>query len=236
MRNMSILNAAVLALGLFGAGGCGGGGSSNPVPIEQLDARFAHSVCAKLLECCTTAELMQFFPGGAPANAAACETQLTPVAAQFVFKNAHASITASRATYSADKAGECFDALDSAACTKFNPDNFGTVSAACDVAIVGNVAAGGACAAETDCSGTDSFCEGTSGGTATDGHCAAVPGNGESCSGPCKDGSYCDNGTSKCATLKADGTDCVDSSECKGGKCDSGTSKCVTPAPTCDGQ
>jgi Dickkopf N-terminal cysteine-rich region len=236
MRNSTTLNALIFALGLVSVSGCGGGDNdgtaSTPIPIAEIDAKFTHSVCAKVFSCCDMAERTKFFEAfnPVPTTVEECENQFG-VLVKFAFDSWRSSVSAGRASYDENKAGQCIATVDNTACSDFDSSG-GEV---CEAMFAGTVAAGQACAGDFECV-QGNYCQGL-GAPGSQGMCAALPGANEACpDGQCADGTYCKSGT--CAALEANGQGCEEPENCQSGYCDASASPavCAEAPATCDGQ
>ncbi len=178
--------------GLLASSGCGGGG----VALADFDAEAEAALCANAVKC------------GRYTTEAECKKYVDFNGAQL-----KATVTANKATYDADKAGDCLDAIRSQSCSS-SAENKREAPAACNDFVKGKTVAGGACTDGTQC--TSGSCK----VPASDVACAAgtcnpdaVAAGGSCVDAECQNGLFC-NEANVCATLLPIGSMCFASSEC----------------------
>lgn len=218
---------------LIGCGGDDDGGGG--VALANFGTVFGSEFCGKAFECCTMAEVSEFFDG-APFTT---ETECTNFYGGFFMSLAtmyQASIDAGRLEYNANASQQCVTALRAQACADFARDD-DPLKDNCPNPFVGKVANGMSCNMDEEC--VTGYCEGDSQfGNPMPGTCKHLPGSGAQCIDfTCADGFTCDSGT--CEPLKADGASCFDGDECTSGGCNGAGSStpgtCGAPQ-ICNGQ
>jgi hypothetical protein len=213
MRTLKVIGIGILLLA-----GCG----SDGVTIENFAQKYAEAICSKNFQCCGASEL-------ADKTMSTCVTNN-----QLLIGALTASINESkakgRANYDAAKSGTCIDSLKAMTCDQFK-QGISANMAACMAFVTPNVAQGGACTQDYEC--TTGNCAGadTSVDPPVDGMCGEaitlVP-IGGTCggSGACVDGAYCETATTTCQPHKAAGTACTSDDECVN-ECDTATNTCT---------
>jgi hypothetical protein len=234
---MRTIRAGVL-LFVAQAAACGGGGN---VTLENLGSHLASTACGKIFTCCTDAEIMQQFDGltimGQPITT---RTQCEQVANGFIgglfVSQLQASITAGRARYDSDAAGDCIASVDALSCADYAAQRAGNDLLPCRDFIIALVAEGGACTQDYEC--TTGACEAAASGTG-DGACRPRPGLGQACTTDCATGLYCGydmtTGHELCQAPKADGASCQLDEECTSDDCGEGGT-CAPASRSCDGR
>lgn len=221
MNHRTRLAVSLLVLAMA----CGPGSDVNGFP-----SALANAYCHFAYHCCTPIE-RQTFPQGFSNLATTldfdsegdCDSKYGEQL-QASAQTYQASVKDKRITWNSTAAQACLNALNNAAnsCSaqafavalSGDPNNPGT-PAACDTTqfITGDVASGGACTIDQDCSGQGSTCKPapqnppptviTTGGT-----CAVLPPTGQPCAnGQCATGNCCDN-TNTCVQYVATGSTC----------------------------
>jgi len=231
-RGMSLIAAAMAAVGCGG-----GGGGGKPVSADDFPSLFAAGWCGLQQRCCQAS-------GGTPMGA--CEAD---IAAGLVTSGAQAA--AAGATWDASTAGRCLDAIAHADCSGTDTATLRALIDTCDASWRGVVPPGGACETYSACaepavsggasagaSCVNSICvqvvRQPAGATCNDtmltcdpftakcasGTCAALPGPGQACAGSCSSGSRCT--ADVCVPLLAFGATCTSSGECQSDRCSGG--------------
>lgn len=201
----------VVFFGLLASSGCGG----DSVALADFDTEAEAALCANAVKC------------GRYTSEAECKKYVDLSTAQL-----SATVGANKATYDADKAGACLDALRNQSCSSSAESNR-EAPAACNDFVKGKTAAGGACTDDTQC--TSGSCKVPN----SDAACVAGTCNpdasavGGSCvDAECQNGLYCTE-TSVCAPLLAIGAMCFSSSECVyGSSCFGEPGVCTATAAT----
>jgi hypothetical protein len=216
-----------------------GGGSSDPVPLEQLGRRTGEVMCGKMAECCTAAEFMDEV---GVANESACNALFGGFIDGFLTPVLVDSVEAGRLVYHGDRFAACLEAMAEMSCAELHggmADDLGF--AGCDDPFEGQVADGEACANDVDC--VSDHCSGDSvdlDGNPMLGTCGREPGAGDPCDdGECADDAWCDRttATATCRAPLPDSSTCSSDDQCQSGRClgaDQGDGSCGTAA-VCDG-
>lgn len=221
-----------LALVTSLAAACGGGDS---VPLSELGGAMGETICAKMVECCTTEELMEELLG------ASNETECRQIYASFIggllVPALEDSVNAGRTTYDGEAMAACLDTLAGVSCAELRGAVRSGIGDSCEDPFIGHVEVGGMCAGDVDC--ISGFCNGDSidfEGNITYGACAAVPAVGQPCvDGDCP-GLRCDRQTTTCAPRLADGETCTFDDDCASDECvDTGSGSVCGRSMTCDG-
>ena len=175
---LAICAAATLALG-----GCNESHSTGNVPIEELGAVYASTVCDALLDCYGEALLASFVGTD-------CEGSLGRRFDEGTLPQFEAAIADGTVIYDGARAGVCFDDLAALGCGVLTAR---LSSSACTDAVMGTVASGGACSITAQCAG-DAFC---SIDAACPGTCQARGASGTACTDDdaCQSGLTCQAGT-----------------------------------------
>ena len=218
-----------------GAGGCSGGG------VTATFAEMGQITCAKVFECCTTAEIEAIGDGLlAFSNQQECEAAYQQFADIFgqVLADGEA---AGRVVFDAAAADACVAAVQSSSCDDFRSEDGPTVSGFdCENVFIPQVDAGGTCGNDLECK--TGRCEGAGFLGSASGTCEDLPGIGESCDFDCVDGARCltdsGGGGSTCRADVGAGGDCSEYGNCiEGHECrfdsGAGTSTCE-PYPALD--
>lgn len=158
MRTLSSV-LAVLALSSLAA--CGG---SDDLSATAALNGLISTQCDKAFECKATytppaSDPMATFEGDFGATVAACEMKFA--IDKMDLTELEASISAGRVKYNAADAQKCVDGFAAMTCGQFWGTEMFTPPAACETAIVGTVADGGACTIPDDCVGATSDCDPT---------------------------------------------------------------------------
>lgn len=237
--------------------GCGGGGAKS-IAVEQLGAELGKTLCAKIFECCTAAEIKQEYGQGLLtfSTQADCEAAYSGFVGGLLITSIQQGENNKRLRYSAENAGTCLNAISKLSCAEYGSSKVAqdpTKYASCNTMIEPLVDEGGVCKGDQECK--SGYCK--DGSLNKEGTCSTKPKEGEACSFDCADGLkcsigkcvkeakegedcqsnfncadglFCDN--NKCAKgTKADGEECGTNGECKSGSCDTVDSKrqCVSP-------
>jgi len=221
---------------------CGGGsGSGGDVTPDELPAELAGVTCAQLTACCTTEEFMNEALGADSEQE--CRALFTGFAG-LLADVLNDSIAAGRVVYHGDRMADCIDAISTLSCTEFQQANGGPFpNGACQDPFEGQVAIGGECANDFDC--TSEYCSGDMldfDGNITFGACADAPLAGDPCdNNDCAEGAFCDftAGMPTCEALLADGSGCTSDNQCASDSCngaDGGSPGTCGAPTTCDGQ
>ena len=201
----------LMFFGLLASSGCGG----DSVALADFDTEVEAALCANAVKC------------GRYTSEAECKKYVDLNTAQV-----SATVGGNKATYDADKAGACLDALRNQSCSTSAESNR-EAPAACNDVVKGKTVAGGACTDGTQC--TSGSCK----VAVSDAACAAGTCNpdaaavGGSCAdAECQNGLYCTE-SSMCAPLLAVGAMCFLSSECAyGSSCFGEPGVCTATAAT----
>jgi hypothetical protein len=147
-----------------GGGGGGGGGGSNTggggsMTATQFLTQMEMKYCDEAFTCQASFPASQgvTFADEFGASASVCYSD---GAAYDMPAQVESEITAGKIHYDAAAAASCVSGVTFGACTDFWM-NGGTYPAACDTALVGTIADGGACVVDYDCSSADSVCDPT---------------------------------------------------------------------------
>jgi hypothetical protein len=215
---MRIFTWAIVSVTLSACGsdGGGGGGGGDPIALEDLGAALGAAHCAKAFECCTAAELPQFYANVPFSDVAGCEDYYNKFY-NFLIPMFQASVDGAKMTYDGDAARDCVDAIAELSCTVFaaNHDIF---EGRCASPFTGLVATGMPCAGDNEC--TTGYCEGEEelATPPTPGVCKTLPTVGQTCDDfDCAAGLECIQHV--CSALKADGASCYQPDECQSGGC-----------------
>jgi hypothetical protein len=225
-----------MLLVILGLTACSGGGSGGgAVSPDQIAGVLGHATCAKLSTCCTQQEFKDQTLGST--SEAQCDALFAGLIDTVFTKTLKSSIDAGRVIYHGDRLGDCIAVIDSVSCTEYQALNNGAgsfIGSGCDDPFEGQVAIGGDCANDFDC--TSEFCSGDStdtNGNITFGKCIVEPTPGQPCDhAECGRNAFCDN--PMCVALKPDGASCVNKDECVSNGCNGGPGTCG-PSMTCDG-
>ena len=208
-----------------------GGGD---VALADIGATFGAAYCAKAFDCCTAAEIPQFFEGASITDEPGCVMFYTNVFGALT-ATYQASIDAGKLVYSSSAASQCVSALRAQACPDFASAH-DPLQNECSNPFMGQVAANAACNFDEEC--VSGYCEGdVQFGTPRPGVCKSLPGSGAMCPDfDCAEGFQCQSGT--CMALKADGASCYGGDECASGGCNGAsgnTAGMCGVANTCNG-
>lgn len=235
MRNLVSLGFVCCLVG----SACGGGGD-DAVALAELDTEMGATMCAKMVECCTTAELEEELLGAS--NQQECEAFYAGFIGQLLIPVLEDSVAAGRLVYDGEQMRTCLDALAAIECADLRAALESGPAGSCEDPFTGQVAIGGMCANDVDC--VTELCNGDQvdfEGNVTMGVCAQMPSNGQACvDNTCGAGLFCDyaGGSPTCQPELADGSGCSSDDDCTSGSCNgasggqSGT--CGAPS-TCDG-
>jgi hypothetical protein len=212
------------------------GGDSGPVSEDNFPARFAHAVCTRIFECCTSAEIMHDFRSVTPpvTTEAQCE-QFYLGFALFADMQYRMDIAAGSLTFDSDIAGGCVDEVANETCAAYAADPGVN---ACGSPYVGQLAIGASCKMNELCA--SGYCAGVD--FHPPGMCMAKPTMSEPCpDNVCADGLTCSGGLNPtCGPLKADGASCLEPTECASHGCNGsdptmGTKGTCGVPTTCNG-
>jgi MYXO-CTERM domain-containing protein len=185
--------------------GCGSGGGN--VTIENFPQKYAEALCSKNFTCCEASELEG-------RTMSMCVTDNQAVLAIFI-SEINASKTQGRVQYDANASGTCIDSLKAMTCEQFK-QGIGGNTEACMAALTPQVALGGACSQDFEC--TTNNCEGATTNPPVDGMCGPAPvlaGINSSCAAnDCVDNAYCDTATTTCQPKRAAGESCTADDQC----------------------
>jgi hypothetical protein len=201
---------SVAFFGLLASTGCGGS-----VDLADFPNELESASCANAVKC------------GLFTSEAECKKYVSLEVAQII-----ATVNADKASYDADKAADCLDALRGRSCSTSSESQRETPSA-CDGTFKGKTAAGGACTDGSQCS------SGSCNMPQSDMACAAgtcgldEAALGASCAmADCQAGSYC-NDAQVCAALLPAGAMCFANRDCAYGMtCFGEPGKCTATAAT----
>ena len=192
VRRALMLGSALLAL----LSGCTASKvpPAESVPLAQLPTEYAAALCAAA-DACLGPLVPVFLPGGD------CETPYEGRIANAVLPLFEAAIARGTLGYDPALMPACLDAIAAGGCDTLAG---GLLPAACDAAVAGTVAVGGACDLDVECLDDaacvqDAVCPGT---------CTARGGPGRSCTRTeeCQRGFVCDSTT--CTAPPTDGQAC----------------------------
>lgn len=139
-----------------GSGGGGGGGMTATQFLAQMNDKYCTQAFACQASFPTDAGVT--FTDAFGANVQAC----VAIGEQYDMPSAvEAAITAGTIHFNAADASACLGGITYPACAQFW-DNGPNAPAACNTALVGTVADGGACATDYECSSATSYCDETS--------------------------------------------------------------------------
>lgn len=235
MRNLVSIG---FVCSLVGSACDGGGGDA--VPLGSLGTEMGATMCAKMVECCTMAELEEELLGAS--NQQECEAFYAGFIGQLLIPVLEDSVADGRLVYDGDQMRTCLDAIAAIECSELRATLESGPSGTCDNPFTGQVAMGGACANDLDC--VSAFCNGDQvdfEGNVTMGVCAQMPSNGQACvDNTCGDGLFCDytGGSPTCRPTLADGSGCSSDDDCTSGSCNGasgGQSGTCGASMTCDG-
>jgi hypothetical protein len=224
--------------------GCDGGGDASggdPVPLSELGTELGAATCAKMIECCTMAELEERLLGASTLEE--CEAFYAAFLGTLLIPVLEDSVADGRLEYDGAEARQCVDTFAALDCAELSATLDRGPTAGCESPFTGKVAVSGACASDSDC--VSHLCDGDRvdfEGNVTMGMCAEVPGNGEACvdGDECGPGLYCDTSgiDDVCAPTLADGAACRFDDDCTAGACngneDGGIGTCGA-SMQCDG-
>jgi hypothetical protein len=197
-------------------GGSTGGGSG--LALSQLSAKYAAALCAQNFKC-------------VPAAAIGTRTMMECVdtnkcALDFEASSIGDGIARGRVSYDPNQAAACVDAIAQISCDDWDKGFAETTQpAVCASAVVGKVAAGGACLDDVECA--THFCHGEDPSMNLDGKCVDSNSLGQACAGSadCASGFYCDLDSQVCAAQEPAGQPCMLEAECLT-SCDDSTQQC----------
>ncbi|HVV86997.1 MAG TPA: Dickkopf N-terminal cysteine-rich domain-containing protein [Kofleriaceae bacterium] len=184
----------VFLVGALALAACGG----DSISIGDLGEKLVNAECARYARC------------GVYTSKDACVAD-----ARANFSTIEASVAAGRIKYDGGAAADCLDAFESESCDS-TTESARVTPPACDDAIKGAVADGGACFISTECVSRScsvpdcgmACCQGTCDATVAK---AAI---GASCANAdCVDGAFC-NDSDVCAALLAAGQTCQNDDQC----------------------
>jgi hypothetical protein len=218
-----ILSTAIFMLPLVLAG-CGSSGNGEELLLADLSAATSEAWCAKIYECCTDDELLDF----TFTSEAECKTDVAATLTQYWVTPMQNAITASRGEYDAAKAHKCLKAFQALGCVGTNdPQAFFDN---CTSPWTAKQAVDQDCASQFECvEGT--YC------SQTTSKCVTPAAQNEACTPDqdpyCEIELYCDG--ANCVTRKAANETCTDDAECAlGTGCIQGT--CTAVEPKCTGR
>ena len=176
---MKLRLGSVFVLGLSFAA-CGGddGGSGGPSRASDAIKESIQVQCDRAHECKASYDPAMHdgdtFDSIYGATPDACYDSIITLIDQFqpgYFDDLDAAVSGGRVTYNSGDFGTCLGALESASCDAFFEQNGMSITEPpqCDTALMGTVAAGGACTLSDECAG-DNLCDIPDG--ATMGTCA----------------------------------------------------------------
>ena len=142
-----------------GGSNTGGGGSTGGMTATQFLTQMEMKYCDEAFTCQASFPTNQgvTFADAFGASASVCYSD---GAAYDMPASVETEITAGKIHYDAAAAASCVSGITFGACTDFWA-NGGTYPAACNTALVGTVADGGACVVDYDCSSAQSVCDPT---------------------------------------------------------------------------
>jgi len=222
------VKTAMMVVSMAALGGCGGGSSTpgasgGPVPLAQLPAAWAQTVCAQNFKCASQADIQAGMPTP-PNSMSTCVNNDTGLW-QALVTSVQDGESKGRVAYDPAQAGTCLAALAHETCAEWTTGLAHDVG--CPEAFTPKVAAGGTCGNDAEC--IAGFCEGADATTTppTDGTCKTRVAHGAACAfgDTCVATDYCDNAAGMCVAKKAGGEACVSSDEC-GNSCNNDTNKC----------
>lgn len=182
------------ALGLWG---CGSDSRTpgGPVAIEDVPRQLATTTCDKLDTCFAAyAGIFDVFLGD-------CDAQLEGQFADVALPRWQMAISMGTLVYHDDLFGSCLSQIRALGCSDLQS---GRMPAACEAAIEGTVALGGACNIDEECAGA-AYCNFTG---SCPGACTMLAGEGMACDADdhCASGTICQGST--CARTAAHGAAC----------------------------
>jgi hypothetical protein len=164
-RYSSILVSASFAL-LAACGGDDGGSTSTPSAAFETSIEAS---CQKAFDCMSSYDAAMHngtaFADSYGASVSACVAQTRAFIDQFLgadyLDKLDASASAGRIDFDSADAQTCLDATTGQTCDQFFDQNGATFTppAACDTALVGTVATGGACTIDEDCATEGDDCD-----------------------------------------------------------------------------
>lgn len=210
---------------------CGSGGGS--IGIDDIPARYAAAVCAKMFACCSADQLVF-------RDESMCRDS-TESLYRYAIMTPQASVAAGYSTFRADRFKACIAALDSSSCGSLSFDwSFGPLAMipACGEFFAPRSQIGQTCLQHEDC--VDGYCARPDGGSL--GGCAPLARDAGPCASQGECGadrfwgsgraSYCDATARICQPKKAGDAACAHYYECASGACASDGDVCV-PLSAC---
>lgn len=190
-----------VAMGLSVACGSSGDdlrGSPQPLPIDELPARYAQAVCDSVRAC--WGDVFTILTGGE-----SCEDNAETAVSEELGRLEEA-IASGKVKYDGTRAEACFAEVAARGCSDAGEP------AACTEALDGTVAVGGECASSFECTGGDTYCksEGTCPGRCAPRENAAGP---CSTNDDCQPGLRCDRAIGRCFSPAGAGDRCGGGSE-----------------------
>ncbi len=215
----------VAVAGLLVIAGCGDSrtpGMSGPVPITDVPHQLATTTCDKLDTCFAAyAGIFDLFLGD-------CDAQLEGQFADTALPRWQMAIAMGTLVYHDDLFGSCLSQIRALGCSELQS---GRMPAACEAAIEGTVALGGACNIDEECAGA-TYCNFTG---SCPGACTMLAGEGMACDGDdhCASGTVCTDGT--CGRTAAHGAACGGGTapDCEAGLLCIGESSSMMRTGTC---
>ena len=210
-----VLRIALALLCAALACGCRSSSVAPPVPLDALLSEYAVAECARAVECCTAAELVDIYDVTLPTARECQDAILQGGAGQAELLALGAMLEADgQVVYDDGKAGAFLSDLRNATCARF-----ATMDRARRLADVfaGNLSLGEACDASLACE--SGWCDGSVGHGA---FCTELPGEGAPCTFVCAPELVCVDGGAggtTCQPLLSDGTICALDYECASGAC-----------------
>lgn len=187
--------------------------------IKNYAENLAEATCKKAYDCCTSAEIEASGQGvGYGDDEDDCEDNFEG-AFKDQQKRLEKSIDAGRLKYDANQLEKCLDAYAAKSCEELK-SRLTEDAAECDTVFTAQVANGGVCASDEDCtSGRCELAVDQDGDEADEGICQAYAAVGATCNETttCGPGSYCEG--SACVAAKADGATCTSNGQCDTGGC-----------------
>jgi hypothetical protein len=218
MKVMVVFRSFVI-LACGAAAGCGGGSGSSdgPVPLSQLPATWAQTVCTQNFKCASAADIMM----RKQSDCVGTDTMVWQLLAGSV-QDGQAN---GRVSYDAAQMGTCLATLAKETCDEWVTGLSHDV--ACPEAFTAKVSVGGTCKSDVEC--VMGVCDGAdlSKTPPVEGVCKARVAHGAACtsSDTCVSTDYCDGTANVCTAKKAGAAACMSDDEC-GNSCNPDTNQC----------